>query len=64
MKSKTLEWKELLTNNKGPSISIYPLMAKSVIWREFTFDVFKLGWLHLKPAAVTLYLGITSAFAS
>jgi hypothetical protein len=37
MKSKTLEWKELLKKNKGPSILIYPLMAKSVTWWKFTF---------------------------
>jgi hypothetical protein len=64
MKSKPLEWKELLTKNKGPSMSICPLMAKSVIWRGLTFDVFKMGGLHLKPAAAALYLGIASAFVS
>jgi hypothetical protein len=64
MKSKTLEWKELLKKNKGPSLSIYPPMVKSVIWREFTFDVFKSGGLQLKPAAAALYLCTTSAFVS
>ena len=36
-------------------------MAKSVIWRGLTFDVLKPGGPHLKPAAVALYLGVTSA---
>jgi len=30
----------------------------------FTFDVFKSGGLHPKPAAVALYLGTISAFVS
>jgi len=39
-------------------------MAKSVIFLGFTFDVFKSGGLHPKPAAVALYLGNISAFVS